>query len=137
MEQIAIFCDADDFYKAYEEYCRNKPLMDKGKVIPQTKMLLNEIMTILIMYYLCGYKNFKWYYTNHIMVHQRKNYTDIVSYHSFVEIIKFALVSLILYMIKAHSGRHLGISFVDSIPLKVCDTYKIHHHRVFSEYVKS
>lgn len=28
MEQIAIFCDTDDFCKAYEEYCRNKLLMD-------------------------------------------------------------------------------------------------------------
>ena len=28
MEQIAIFCDTDDFCKAYEEYCRNRLLMD-------------------------------------------------------------------------------------------------------------
>ncbi len=26
-EQVAIFCDADDFCKAYEEYCRNKLLI--------------------------------------------------------------------------------------------------------------
>ena len=66
MEQIAIFCDTDDFCKAYEEYCRNKLLMDKEEVIPRTRMSLSEIM-------------------------------------------KFALVPLILYTIKARSGKCSGI----------------------------
>ena len=48
MEQIAIFCDTDDFCRAYEEYCRNKLLMDKEEVVPRTRMSLSKIMTILI-----------------------------------------------------------------------------------------
>ena len=43
MEQIAIFYDADDFCKAYEEYCRNKLLMNKEEVVPKTKMALSEM----------------------------------------------------------------------------------------------
>ena len=93
MEQIAIFCDTDDFCKAYEEYCRNKLLMDKEEVIPRTRMSLSEIM-------------------------------------------KFALVPLILYTIKARSGKCSGISFVDSTPLKVCDNHRIYSHRVFKGYAK-
>ncbi|MDE6780314.1 MAG: IS982 family transposase [Ruminococcus sp.] len=137
MEQIAIFCDTDDFCKAYEEYCRNKLLMDKEEVVPRTRMSLSEIMTILIMYHLSGYKTFKWYYTKHVIVHQRKDFPNIVSYNRFVEIMKFALVPLILYTIKARSGKCSGISFVDSTPLKVCDNHRIHSHRVFSEYAKT
>lgn len=137
MEQIAIFCDTDDFCKAYEEYCRNKLLMDKEEVVPRTKMALSEIMTIIIMYHLSGYKTFKWYYTKHVMVHQRKDFPDLVSYNRFVEIMKFALVPLILYTIKARFGKCSGISFVDSTPLKVCDNHRIHNHRVFSEYAKT
>ena len=34
MEQIAIFCEADDFCKVYEEYCKDKLLMDKEEVVP-------------------------------------------------------------------------------------------------------
>ncbi len=71
------------------------------------------------------------------MLHQRKDYPDIVSYNRFVEIMKFALVLLILYTIKARSGKCSGISFVDSTHLKVCDNHKIHNHRVFSEYAKT
>ena len=55
MEQIAIFCDTDDFCKAYEEYCRNKLLMDKEEVIPRTRMSLSEIMTILIICINCHF----------------------------------------------------------------------------------
>ena len=118
MEQIAIFCDADDFCKAYEEYCRNRLLMDKEEVVPRTRMSLSEIMTILIMYHLSGYRNFKWYYTKHIMVYQRKDYPDLVSYNRFVEIMKFALVPLLLYTIRACFGKCSGISFIDSTPSK-------------------
>ena len=71
------------------------------------------------------------------MIHHRKDYPDIVSYNRFVEIMKFALVPLILYTIKARFGKCSGISFIDSTPLKVCDNHRIHNHRVFSEYAKT
>lgn len=93
-EQVAIFCDADDFCKAYEEYCRNKLLMDKKEVVPKTKMALSEIMTILIMYHLSGYRTFKWYYVNHVMKYQKQDFPNLVSYNRFVEIMKYALVPL-------------------------------------------
>ena len=63
MEQIAIFCDIDDFCKDYEEYCTHSLLMDKNEVVPKTKMALSEIMTIVIMYHLSGYRTFKHYYS--------------------------------------------------------------------------
>ena len=48
MEQVAIFCDVDDFCKAYEEYCMHSLMMEKTKIVPRTRMALSEIMTILI-----------------------------------------------------------------------------------------
>ncbi|MDE5583919.1 MAG: IS982 family transposase [Ruminococcus sp.] len=137
MKQTAIFYDADDFCKAYEDYCRDRLLIDKEEVVSRTRMSLSEIMTILIMYHLSGYRTFKWYYTKYVMVHQRKDFPDLVSYNRFVEIMQFALVPLILYTIKARSGKCSGISFVDSTLLKVCNNYRIHNHRVFSEYAKT
>lgn len=41
-EQIAIFCDTDDFCKAYEEYCRNKLLMDKKRSYTQNKNVIER-----------------------------------------------------------------------------------------------
>ena len=135
-EQLAIFCDVDDFCKDYEAYCTHSLLMDKNEVIPKTKMALSEIMTILIMYHLSGYRTFKWYYKNHVMKYQKQDFPTLVSYNRFVEIIKYALVPLLLYTIRARFGKCSGISFVDSTPIKVCDNHRINTHHVFSEYAK-
>ena len=96
MEQVAIFCDVDDFCKAYEEYCMHSLMMEKTKIVPGTRMALSEIMTILIMFHLSGYRTFKWYYQKHVMQHQKKDFPNLVSYNRFVEIMEYALVPLIL-----------------------------------------
>ncbi len=86
MEQIAIFCDTDYFFKAYEVYCTHLLLMDKNEVILRTKTSLSEIMTILIMCHLSGYNTFKWYYIKNVIVYWRQDYPDLVSYNRFVEL---------------------------------------------------
>ena len=58
-EQVAIFCDVDDFCRDYEEYCTHSLSMNKHEIVLKTRMALNEIMTILIMYHLSGYRTFK------------------------------------------------------------------------------
>ena len=136
MEQVAVFCDVDDFCKAYEEYCMHSLMMEKQKIIPRTRMALSEIMTILIMFHLSGYRTFKWYYQKHVMQHQKKDFPNLVSYNRFVEIMKYALVPLILYIVRARFVKCSGISFVDSTPVKVCDNHRIRTNRVFSEYAK-
>lgn len=135
-EQVAIFCDVDDFCKYYEEYCIHSLLMDKNEVVPKMKMALSEIMTILIMYHLSGYRTFKWYYINHVMKYQKQDFPTLVSYNRFVEIMQYALVPLLLYTIRARFGKCSGISFVDSTPIKICDNHRINSNRVFSEYAK-
>ena len=136
MEQVAVFCDVDDFCKEYERYCMHSLMMEKQRIIPKTRMALSEIMTILIMYHLSGYRTFKWYYTKYVMVYQKKNYPDLVSYNRFVEIMKYALVPLVLYIVRARFVKCSEISFVDSTPIKVCDNHRIRTNHVFSEYAK-
>ena len=64
------------------------------------------------------------------MKYQRNDFPELVSYHRFVEIMKFALGSLLLYIVKARYGKCSGISFVDSTSLHVCDNHCINSHRV-------
>ena len=135
-KQIAIFCDVDDFCKDYEEYCMHSLLMDKNEVIPKNRMSLSEIMTILIMYHLSGYRTFKWHYIHEVMKHQREDFPSSVSCHHFVEIMRYAFVPLLLYTIRGHFGKCSGISFVDSTLIKVCDNHRIKNNHVFSEYAK-
>ena len=136
MEQVAVFCDVYDFCKEYERYCMHSLMMEKQRIIPKTRMALSEIMTILIMYHLSGYRTFKWYYTKYVMVYQKKNYPDLVSYNRFVEIMEYSLVPLVLYIVRARFVKCSGIYFVDSTPIKVCDNHRIRTNHVFSEYAK-
>ena len=111
-------------------------MMEKQRIIPKTRMALSEIMTILIMFHLSGYRTFKWYYQKHVMQHQKKDFPNLVSYNRFVEIMEYALVPLILYIVRARFVKCSGISFVDSTPIKVCDNHRIRSNHVFSEYAK-
>ena len=99
-------------------------------------MALSEIMTILIMYHLLGYRTFKWYYLHYVKKYLKQDFPTLVSYNRFVELMRFALVPLLLYTIRARFGKCSGISFVDSTPVRVCDNHRICTHHLFSEYAK-
>ena len=49
---------------------------------------------------------------------------------------EYALVPLVLYIVRARFVKCSGISFVDSTPIKVCDNHRIRTNHVFSEYAK-
>lgn len=137
MEQrIAVFCEADDFCKEYEKYCTHSLLMSKDEIIPKTRLSLSEIMTILVMFQLSNYRTFKWYYIKEVMKHQNKDFPNLVSYNRFIEIMKFALVPLMLYTMKICNGKCTGVSFIDSTPIKVCDNHRIRQHKVFDGLAK-
>ena len=108
----------------------------KKKVLPRTRMALSEIITILIMYHLSGYRTFKWYDKNHVMKYQKQDFPTLVSYNRFVEIMEYALVLLVVYIVRARFVKCCGISFIDSTPIKVCNNHRIHGYRVFSKYTK-
>ena len=110
--------------------------MDKNKIVPKTRMALRESMTILIMYHLSWYRTFKWYYINQVMKYRKQDFPTLVSYNRFIEIMKYALVPLLLYTIRARFGKFPGISFLDSTPIKVCSNHWMNTHHVFSEYAK-
>lgn len=130
-ELLAIFCDVDDFCKAYEEYCEKHLLMDKNQIVPKTSMYLSEIMTIVIYFHLSNYRTFKWYYNKFVCKTLKSYFPKLVSYNRFVEIMKMTIVPLTLYLINYGFGKSTGINFVDSTPIEVCDNHRIYSHKVF------
>ena len=130
-ELLAIFCDVDDFCKAYEEYCEKHLLMDKNQIVPKTSMYLSEIMTIVIYFHLSNYRTFKWYYNKFVCKTLKSYFPKLVSYNRFVEIMKMTIVPLTLYLINYGFGKSTGINFVDSTPIEVCDNHRIFSHKVF------
>jgi hypothetical protein len=121
------------FAKALERYCKSH-LLPNGKVpkwFPVGLLSLSEVMTIILLFHLSGYRCFKWYYQGYVCVHMRTYFPSPVSYNRFVELMGCALLPLLLYTWGFRCGSCTGISFIDSSPLKVCHNRRIYSHKVF------
>ena len=133
MEQllIGIYCDIDEFCKAFEEYWK-KYLLPTGKTLqPKCAMSLSEIMTIVVYFHLSNHKTFKWYYKNHICVTLKEYFPRALSYNRFVEVMQETIVPLTVYLMKYRCGKCSSISFLDSTSIDVCHNRHIHSHKVF------
>ena len=95
------------------------------------KLRVSKIMTILIRFHQSHYRDFKTYYTDHVCEHWRSEFPKLVSYQRFVILMPSVLSPLSAYL-KSLYGRFHGISFTDSTTLMVCNTHRIHHHKVFA-----
>lgn len=131
-----IFCMVDDFCHIYDRFIKINglaPKRDKSKRKYHRDSTLSdaEVMTIMILFHLMGYKCLKHLYLNEVY----KNMTDLfphtVSYNRFVELERKVAVPFILFVKKCCLGGCTGISFVDSTALRVCKNQRIHLHRVF------
>jgi Transposase DDE domain len=128
---IAIFCDMDDFCKAFEPvYARHLLHMGQRHRTRQTALALSESLTLLVYVHWSHYRTFKHYYTEYVAVHLRPYFPHLVSYARFVELLPRALVPLCCYL-STRTGRGTGIAFIDSTPLAVCDNHRIATHKVF------
>jgi hypothetical protein len=87
-------------------------------------------MTIVVLFHASHYRDFKAYYTGHVLKNLTWAFPRLVSYQRFVELMPGALVPLCGYL-QSRKGRCSGISFVDSTSLKVCHNRRIHSHKVF------
>jgi len=130
MNILALFCDIDDFCLLFEPLW-HKQLLETRQRHRSSTLCLSEVMTILVLFHQSSYRNFKSFYTEHVMQHLVWAFPRLTSYNRFVELMPSALVPLCGYL-QSRKGRCSGISFVDSTSLKVCHNRRIHSHRVFS-----
>lgn len=133
-ELIAIFCDIDDFCKAFEPvYARCLLRTGQRRRMRQTTLELSEILTLLVYFHWSHYRTFKHYYTEYVMAHLHPYFPHLVGYPRFVELMPRALVPLCCYL-ATRKGRRTGMAFIDSTPLAVCDNHRIATHKVFEGF---
>ena len=128
-----IFVMADDFCKFFDQMMEKYSIPDKNKrkYYRDGTMSKAEIMVILILFHSSGYRCLKHFYLNHVYVHLRHLFPEVVSYNRFVELEKTVALPLAIFIKKVLLGKCTGISFVDSTPLRVCRNQRIHVHKVF------
>ncbi len=131
MDILPLFCDIDDFCLLFEPLWHERLLAEQPRQRRRTATLcLSEVMTLIVGFHTSGYRDFKTYYTQHVMKHLVWAFPKLVSYQRFVELMPAALVPLCGYL-QTRKGQCSGISFIDSTKLAVCHNRRIWQHRVF------
>jgi transposase len=131
MDIVPLFCELDEFCCQFEPWLACHQLSQRQRQRRST-MYLSEVMTILVLFHLLGYRNLKQFYTEYVTQHLRWAFPRLVSYTRFVELQGEALLPLCAYL-RTRRGTCTGISFIDSTPLTVCHNRRIASHRVFAD----
>lgn len=128
-----IFCEIDDFCKAFF------PIFDRG-LLPQegskrlraSRMNASEIMTILILFHLSHYRDFKNFYLDCVQSQLLDYFPNLLSYNRFIEIQGRVFPAFCAFL-KSKTALPSGLYFVDSTTLKVCRNQRINSHKTFAD----
>lgn len=131
MDILTVFCEIDDFCKVFEPRF-NQMVIESGKRqrCKPCGLRNSEVMTILVMFHISGFRNLKTFYKGFVCQYWHKEFPDLPSYNRFVERERDVLISLWSYL-HLKRGNCTGISFVDATVLKVCQNLRIPRHKVF------
>jgi hypothetical protein len=122
------FCK--EFYKVMEGHHLPEATAKKRRNKP-CKLSDSEVITIMIMFHLGGYRNLKNFYLFYVQKHLKSEFPKTVSYNRFVELQQKALFPMVIFLKMMRLGSCTGISFIDSTPIRVCHNKRIFNHKVF------
>ena len=131
MNIIELYCDVDDFCPVFLPAWRNSLLPGPPRKRQRTFMMSPaEVMSLLILFQSSSYRNFKHYYTQHVVCMLKQAFPKRVSYTRFIELAQWVLIPLCAYL---HTRRitSRGIACVDATPIRVCHHRRISPHRTF------
>ncbi len=126
-----IFCEIDDFCKLFFPQCERCLLpANNAKRQRALTMSASEIMTIVVLFHLSHYRDFKNFYLDCVLRQMGGCFPKLLSYNRFVEVQGRVFAALCAFM-KAKTGHASGLYYVDSTTIKVCRNQRINQHQVF------
>ena len=127
-----IFCLIDDFVKTLPLKNNNTLKSDDNKKHRNRKgkMSESEMITIIILFQMSGYRTFKHFYLSHVCINLRKEFPSLVGYSRFIDNSKNCAFIMLLFM---HSilSTCTGISFMDSTSINICHSKRISRNKTF------
>lgn len=124
-----IFYLADEFCKEFEACVRPYLVGNAPKKKP--RMSQSEVITILVLFHLGGFRNMKDFYMGYVLKHMQAHFPAVVSYNRFVELSTQVCLPMTIFLKTCCLGDSTGISFVDSTPIRVCNNKRIKRNKVF------
>lgn len=135
MSLLELFCHVDDFWKEFHnDWYRQLLAQQSIKRVRQSQLSESEIMTIIIHFHQSGYRDFKSYYTKHVIPNLQAEFPQLVSYPRFVALMPRVLIPLWMYLYQC-MGTCTGISFIDATRICVCRNKRISRNKVFEGIV--
>ena len=105
-----IYCMADDFCKLFDETGKRHSVSDGKKYRNKPNRLSDaEVITILILFHMGGYRCLKHFYVGHVCLHCRLLFPKVVSYNRFVELEKEVAVQLKVFVKEVLPGKCTGV----------------------------
>ncbi len=127
----AIFCEIDDFCKVFfPQFERYLLPADRARRQRALTMSASEIMTIVVLFHLSHYRDFKNFYLDCVCRQMADCFPRLLSYNRFVEVQGRVFPALCAFM-KAKLGHASGLYYVDSTTIKVCRNQRINQHQNF------
>ena len=111
--------------------------MEKKRRNRAFKMSDSEIITILILFHLSGYRILKVFYTQMICKEWRQHFPVVLAYNRFVEHEQMVSIKLYLFLNNCCLGDCTGISIIDSTPIRVCHHKRSRRHKTFRGFATS
>lgn len=126
-----IFCLVDEFCQQFFPFLEKNSIGNKSKRPPM--MSPSEIISIMILFHLSGFRCFKHFYIFYIQKHMQAEFPKTVSYNRFTELMQANILPLTMFLKTCCMGNCTGISFVDSTPVRVCKNKRIKNNKVFKD----
>ena len=134
-----IFFIIDEFDKNFEKILSDHSLVQNTDLKQRNRKSTlsdSEVMTILILFHSGHYRDLKHYYINHVKKHMKSEFPQTVSYNRFVELQKKVVVKLAILLKMFCLGKCIGISYIDSTPIRVCHIKREKQHKVFKGFAQ-
>lgn len=135
---VEVFCAIADFCLELKEYFASHPLPaglePRHPAGCKASLSESEVLTILVLYHLSGFKCFAYYYQRLVLGELKSYFPRAVSYTHFLELARQALLhAFLLAHYRAGRSQRSEHYYIDSKKLPVCDNRRIHSHKVFEE----
>jgi len=129
-----IFCIVDDFCKEMTQILNENAIESDNSVKRRnrkSKMSDSEVITIMVLFHLKGYRCLKHFYINHVKQYMQSEFPETVSYNRFVELQSKSVLPMVIFLQTCCLGKCSGISFLDSTVLKACHYKREKQNKVF------
>jgi hypothetical protein len=135
MDPVELYVIIDDFCKHFVPKL-NKLLKNKGsnKRVRPGMLSMSELVLILILFPHSEFKCFKWFYIHKICAEYKSYFRKLPSYTRFIELMPrgiLVLSRLLNYLMYTFRKESMGISYIDSTRIPVCNNKRTNSHKVF------